>query len=943
MDGREFRKWVESGFQDYGRDPWFFTRELAQNSRDAGATAIQVDVKSTPQGEEILIFTDNGWGMSFDHACRYLFRLYASSKEQDTLAAGMYGVGFWTVLGYGPHHIIIESRARKNNQESWAAALDRELEVSRIPCRFNQFGTRITLVRQARCSSLEEFQAETRQALVRYCRYLRKRHRKVSPLPIFFLGENLNQPMRLPGPVSLSFHKGAVEGAVGLGEQPEVHLYARGLPVWRGTSLTELSHLWSAASPGDNCEIAHGLAPVFLLNGNNLDVNIWRQRAIDNRALQKVRKTAQAALTRLVHTYADQAFPAGPISRLTDTLKRTWYRFNRSFTRQLLLLLIIILPLEIVVLNKVFSTRKIQVLRDPQAIFYVDQNPYTGPTVGPGPGDTPVNMTYLPPVQTWFKIFTAERYDPRKGFVREPGRYLAPSHPAPRPCPGARISVQLHISRGGRIFLPQPLGYSIDPASVTLNRSPLGPPRVNARGEAVIHIPGKGGLVHYHCCPLKQDKKLAAAEISRLSRLPTGVKIPPGLEPVLAEYADLDIPQRVKKALELTASILGYDNSAETAARYRDSANRGDWFFRVRQIGSGDCDILNSVTVLFLRRMGVPARLVIGLTGDRGQILPGMHAWTEYFHQGWHVVDSSNTQAAAVAAAAGSKTDPPAPGAHGSEHVPVTPVPQPSSPSQQDQNSLLYFLITIAFFLLPLVLVIYRKNSREKNRCKGEQNRDQAAIRLVLGQMALGLLLRPGPWGRDSSIWHCRIIPTLNPAKKNISLQRVLKLAGAGKLFKGSAGNPLTRQYIDSGKLVLDKKDPAFRSLVSLVPGTVDLDRIYSLNAVPPGEIANSPAAQLLVKVNRVLKEIKMDCPACLWAPGLETQDFMDAALAHRPFIAVNPSSARLEMLSALFSRNPQLAAFNVIKAILQESRLFSLAPEIILHKSSRLLVEETP
>ena len=94
----DFRKWIEAGYKDYGKDPWFFIRELAQNSRDAGAAFIRVKIGYTSAKEEVLVFEDDGCGMSYDHAVRYLFRLYASSKSNEKYAAGLFGIGFWTVL-----------------------------------------------------------------------------------------------------------------------------------------------------------------------------------------------------------------------------------------------------------------------------------------------------------------------------------------------------------------------------------------------------------------------------------------------------------------------------------------------------------------------------------------------------------------------------------------------------------------------------------------------------------------------------------------------------------------------------------------------------------------------------------------------------------------------------------------------------------------------------
>ena len=109
-----FANGIEAGYRNYGTDPWFFIRELAQNSRDAGAQTIRVRIGYSDDKEEVLTFEDDGNGMSYDEARRFLFRLYASSKDEDKNSAGMFGIGFWTVLKFNPSRLIIESRQGKS-------------------------------------------------------------------------------------------------------------------------------------------------------------------------------------------------------------------------------------------------------------------------------------------------------------------------------------------------------------------------------------------------------------------------------------------------------------------------------------------------------------------------------------------------------------------------------------------------------------------------------------------------------------------------------------------------------------------------------------------------------------------------------------------------------------------------------------------------------------
>jgi len=90
MDAFGFRSRALHEGQRYGDDPLVFLRELAQNARDGGATRIDVETRREGQLFE-LRFSDNGRGMTFEHARRYLFRLYASSKEGSSRSAGRFG------------------------------------------------------------------------------------------------------------------------------------------------------------------------------------------------------------------------------------------------------------------------------------------------------------------------------------------------------------------------------------------------------------------------------------------------------------------------------------------------------------------------------------------------------------------------------------------------------------------------------------------------------------------------------------------------------------------------------------------------------------------------------------------------------------------------------------------------------------------------------------
>ncbi|MBW2276262.1 MAG: ATP-binding protein [Deltaproteobacteria bacterium] len=313
VDFAEFRSRALTEGLRYGEDRMVFLRELAQNARDASAT--RIGVSAFVEGSDAVVgFGDDGEGMEYEHARRFLFTLYASSKEKDSRSAGRFGVGFWSVLLFKPHRILIESMTEAG--DAWAVALDGELaEPRRIPCGLSTPGTRVTLRRTAQPKEAERLLVEIERALTRYCRYLRRNDRRGSPLPVHLNGKRVDEQINIDGPCWLAFRDGSVEGAVGLGERPRVELYARGLLVWRGTTLDELRY---GAPPVD--EVAHpeGLAPVYVINGNQLSVTLERRAVVDDRALARLRRVARRRMRELVGRYLDGVSPRPPLERFAD-------------------------------------------------------------------------------------------------------------------------------------------------------------------------------------------------------------------------------------------------------------------------------------------------------------------------------------------------------------------------------------------------------------------------------------------------------------------------------------------------------------------------------------------------------------------------------------------------------------------------------------------------
>jgi hypothetical protein len=658
MKGTDFKRWATRGCRIYGEDPWFFIRELAQNARDAGADRVEISTWWTERGHEVFRFTDDGTGMSSDHARQFLFRLYASSKDDERDAAGEYGIGFWAVLRYNPIRIRVDSRT---DEEGWAIELDEQFNISESRCKLDQTGTRVTLLRNATSDCEEDFRDAARRAVGRYCRYLRQNDRQHSVLPVLYRGQHVNEKMTLKGPVSLSFRQGAVEGVAGLAPKPSVELFARGLPVWKGLLLDELSYDSSRLSWRG--EIVQGLSPVYLLNGNHLNVVMSRNAVIDDKALADVRRVAARAQQRLVDTYLNRSFPAGFWRRRWRAIRAAGRRLGR-----LPAWIAVAIPAILVVgfvatwlgpdlLSTVQETAGV---REAQSDY--DSKPgisdhflhtilapptlpdaaqiiptvYRGSLVDTPPILRRIYLHYTPPVPLRFRIMIATRFNPKRGFVarwEDAKPHFFPGFQCEDDC----ISVTLQVKRSGATPLPLPTGYRIQAHSVTINNIPVDELLAPEDGSPAINVESSDSTVRYLCGPVTDP----------------GPSAVPGTPPAM-DSMPLEVVQKLElsrtqsasekaaTAVRLVRQLLQYDDSEAAAEIYTKLDDADDWLGFVLASGRGDCDVMNALAILFLWQMDVPSRLAIGVVGRKGKAMSGLHAWTEY-HDGqfWQAIDAS--------------------------------------------------------------------------------------------------------------------------------------------------------------------------------------------------------------------------------------------------------------------------------------------------------------
>lgn len=932
MQGSEFRGLAEAVTRTYGDNPWYFLRELAQNSRDAGARAIRVEARADDDGSETIVFADDGRGMTLAHARRFLFRLHASDKGSDPAAAGRYGVGFWTVLRFAPSLIRIESR---RGGDAWAVELDAGLAARASDCRRRAPGTTVTLVRAARSASPAEFARQVGEGLRAYCRYLRRNDRRGSPLSLVYGGSELTEPMALPGPLSLRFRSGPIEGAVGLAENPEVRLYARGLPVWRGAALDQMSVLNVDAA--GRADVGGGLAPVFLLNGNHLDVTFSRDLAVENRALALVRRRAEAALRRLLEISLQRVFPRRWPARLLDRLRAAG-RLLRPGWLWLPLVALALLALGILV-------RRPGAGSGAPDWFSLDDAPraYPGAAVSADavPGAPP--LVYSPPGPLLLRLFAADVYDAEHGFIRGPRRDQRRLSFAP-PC-GAAESLRLRLKAGaGETLLPLPPGWALVRGTLAVDGRPVTEASATAQGEAVVRL-GAGGWVAYAACPTPGADAPRMDDAALFRSLPPGFSLPDDLEAEIAASRSAGAAQRAALALALTRDRLAYSATAETAGRFRREAGRGGWLDRVLRIGAGDCDVVNGLQVLLLRRLGVPARLVIGMVGDGGVALPRLHAWAEYFDGGWLVSDATPVTMAGVPVVI-------APPAAGQSTSPAAALRERDRAPRRVPHALPILMVLLAVAALAALLARVRRGRAEPATAGADE------IRGPLLQIARQSLLRPDLWGADNPLRRHPLLPLVNGGR--ISLLRAKSLSRRHRLLVTANRNPLALSLAAADAAVLDLSQPAYAPLHAVLEEAVDADLLCRLRPEPPGQDG------LLAAVNAVLASAaargrmgarlgftarRSGAAPCLLAAGTPEPGILAVELPVPPrnppfyfprrFIAVSPQGQGFLDAEALFRDNPGLAVLRFLRLLGEEGALPQVSMPSLLRRAARRLLEE--
>lgn len=827
-----FRKRALAEAARYGSDSWVFLRELLQNARDANAKRVEIEVRSDGRQESIRC-RDDGSGMSYRHARRYLFALYASSKEGDTHQVGQFGVGFWSVLRFAPQTVTIRSRTR--DEEGWQVVVDGDLGETERSAVELPVGTEILLERPVKASSKKTshpLEEKVERALQRYGRFVTRKDASARPLEVRLNGRLINEEMTLPAP-SATFRGRGFRGVVGLGAEPRVELFANGLFVRRASCLEDLLEDSDRRRRDgrESLTLPGSLAPQVVLDSQKLEVMLARSDVRETRELERLVRAAEKELARLVERQLQSLRPQPWYLPLWGRAREAWGRVPTTWAAIGGLVGFMAAAAlawqggEMGFVPPLLPSSGIEAYSDLASR-------YQGPQLDAfGRSQPQVELRYEPPDEVLFW---------RALQVEDPSRWSSESQPtATQQYVGIRceedcVNVTLTAAaQPGLLRLPVPTGHRLDPQSVRLNGEPQ---RVfaTAADEPVISLGALGaGILEYR----------TGWAPAPLRNLPPVREPPAELREAAAALQGMTAQEKVRLAVDWVQRRVEYDRSDAAVALSRQARDAGNGFLAAALAsGKGDCDVQNGVLVALLRLADVEARLAVGWVGISGRLVPGLHAWAEYLEVGrrWRVADASTRFSRGTVAGG----DRPAPRAAPIEAAPSSDFPlfvgddppPPLGPNQLRTNWPIWQLLGLGSLLLLLILAIRSRRGLGSVHVATDSN--LAAL--------LGGALEHAELARLPVLLHGRFVPLLD--RGAISLHHAQRLASKGRLYSSTQGSELARKASRQSLVIIDASVPEGQ-VVSLGVGAVDLDEWAAL-------LERSQPSKLADELNGVLRDL---------------------------------------------------------------------------------------
>jgi hypothetical protein len=580
-------------------------------------------------------------------------------------------------------------------------------------------------------------------------------------------------------------------------------------------------------------------------------------------------------------------------------------------------------------------------------------SPYGGPSVHALEEESTLVFSYAPPKPMLFRTKAVEAFDPGRGAVSSDPVAIAraPEYRCAAECTRVRVEVD---AGPGLLPLPVPTGYAVEATGVRLSGLAVGPILLTSSGDPVLELEElrTQGTLEYVVGPSREE--IGVERLRALAALPTPLAFPEGLESAAASaIREKTVSARVAAVVAYVSRTFMYDRSPSVAEAYRtfaESNPRAGWLDLVASLKRGDCDVENSVAMALLRRAGVPSRLAIGYAGEAGAARPGMHAWIEYYDNGYRAADATtlSTQAVSLAAAPARTVV-----SESSAMVPTRNAPR-ASPRENEAPRRSYgviaaFAASVAALalLIGAVLLAGSGKSRKLTVPKAEEDR-----RRVAADMLLSAFTSPDVWLKGGGLDGRPLLPTLGNGAP-LSLEEARRLSAKGALWFSNGCTGLAKRAAAKGARVLDASDSAFGEIAPRIPGAQDLDAVAKLAPTDADALSANlrsagrmiEAASALLSRSGVPSDFLRCCPGLVdaWMRDVDLSGLTLAPTADLPtrFIAVSPSHPMVEGIAARAQRQPALGAFLLVDAVVEESGMLAPRADRIRRKTAKATLEE--
>ncbi len=784
----------------YGENRWVFLREWIQNSRDAKASHIRLSA-GIDGDREWIECRDDGIGMTDDEMRRYLFRLYASSKEVDPASVGVFGVGFWSILLYDPDWVLVEACS---DGIATAYRLDcRSLDIEAVDPSLQQDGFRVILHRPRHFIRVSELESEIEKHVTAFAGPVQP----VPPIPHLKLELNnkpMNRPLPQPQYMADTINNGYAEGFVGFGRKPWVRVYKAGILVRDVTDLHEL-----LPSRGQQyTPNTFGIHPQVVINDDSLTILMDRRSIYEDAHLLAIIEQCEQKLKKKERVVLRSLFPLNRFNQclwLLDGLKRRWKIASISIVFLVLLSWLIFRVPDTDTVPLTASTVS-RALERPQSQTTLDQifDHWSEPKIDlPQQDPQTWDISVTPAEDLILTVGQLSQFDAKKGLL--PAALTSDTaYPELEPAE-SDYRIRMRISGRNRIvFLPLPTGSALVKSSISLDQGEIQNLMLSRAGSPILTL---RSLQETHV-----SYRARRNHSVQVGSHPSFLEAPPKWDTLIqAQLAEIQtissLDERVAAVRILLASHLSYARDWQSIRRFNQSDL--DWIQKVLSVGRGDCDVMNGMCALMLRSVGIPAYVEVGLP-MHGQGTPAsLHAWTNYYLDGWHHIDVSSQSQNHEPLGSGPAPNP----------IPVATQTDVSSqsPNPSTRSSIPYIALALTISGL---IVLWLKRRRPANP------RPDLEAALVLGQILEHDVNSDNQHGNMAH--YAPVLRLLNG--RHVSLRQLQQYAKTRSPLMGRDEHALIKRLHDS-VWVLDRDCPYVQRLRPYLPDCVDLDDILRFDS----------------------------------------------------------------------------------------------------------------